>query len=869
MTLPSAPSNEASRLKSLRQLHILDSEQDPDFEQLTTLARMLFDVPIVLISLVDANRQWFKSRQGLDITETPRKISFCNYVVAEGDLMVIEDTQTDARFADNPLVVDAPYIRFYAGAPLRPDGEHTVGTLCVIDDQPRTFNDHQRDVLQGLARQAEVLLRHHQLSHDALRVAQRYEAVFDESPTGVIRMNANGMIKAINPFACELLGYSRDELIGHNVSCLMPPLHGLHHDHYLQTFLKSGQSSIIGRGREVEALHQQGHTVPVYLAVNPIKGTNGQVIEFLGILTDLSDVQKSRQRIEQEQALLRVLHQGITDYGILMSGDRLWHFLLEALRDLTGSDYALIGENVPDDKADHALKIHAITDLSWSEESRQLMEKLRSGDMRLTNPDSLLGQVFAHGKIILTDDLYQHPLRSGFPPGHPRLNNYLGVPIFSGDKIIGMYAIANSATPYDQRLVDWLQPFTDACALLINLYHQMEELDGARQAAEQANQAKSDFLSSMSHELRTPLNAILGFAQLLGNGRRTPLSDKQSRQVTQIEKSGQHLLSLINDVLDLARIEAGHVTLSLEPVNISSLIADAVTLIQPSADAHNILLTVTGPHAADTYLEGDYTRVKQVLLNLLSNAIKYNRTDGTVTVSVWSQDQSIAIGIRDTGHGIAEEHLPQLFEPFNRLDAANGTIEGTGIGLTITQQLIEQMQGTIQVESQAGEGSHFIVTFPMANAVTAAQGSNTQGGMTEGEMAGGEMAEDATQARTQVLYIEDNPANQRLMVDIFEEEDHLTLTLAHSAETGLELLAALSFDLVIMDINLPGISGYQALDALRGSTNASSLPVIALTAHAEQKNQRTAQNNAFDAYLTKPIDVDTLLTTLDALRTSH
>lgn len=482
------------------------------------------------------------------------------------------------------------------------------------------------------------------------------------------------------------------------------------------------------------------------------------------------------------------------------------------------------------------------------------MEQLRSGDMLLSNPDSLLGQVFAHGKVILTDDLNQHPLRSGFPPGHPRLNNYLGVPIFSGDKVIGMYAIANSPTSYNQRLVEWLQPFTDACALLINLYHQMEELEDARQAAEQANQAKSDFLSSMSHELRTPLNAILGFAQLLNNGRRTPQSDKQRRQVTQIEKSGQHLLSLINDILDLAKIEAGHITLSLEPVHVSSLINDAIMLIQPSADANGICLEAI-PLSADAYITADYTRIKQVLLNLLSNAIKYNRPDGKVTVSAWSEDQAVFIGVRDTGHGIAKADLPKLFEPFNRLQAANGTIEGTGIGLTITRQLVEQMQGTLDVESQAGEGSHFIVTLPAA-ATVASSGS---------EATPQDASFQLAETRAQVLYIEDNPANQRLMADILEEEGTLTLTLAPSAEIGLELLSARTFDLVIMDINLPGMSGHQALDTLRCQGYGHGLPVIALTAHADQPCKMSNDGNAFDAYLTKPLDVDVLLTTLDAL----
>ncbi|MEZ5620174.1 MAG: PAS domain S-box protein [Burkholderiaceae bacterium] len=367
------------------------------------------------------------------------------------------------------------------------------------------------------------------------------------------------------------------------------------------------------------------------------------------------------------------------------------------------------------------------------------------------------------------------------------------------------------------------------------------ELVAARDAAEQASCAKSEFLASMSHELRTPLNAILGFGQLIELDR--ALGVRTQTHVREVLRAGRHLLRLINEVLDLAQVESGRLVISPEAIEVSALVAGAVALTTPLAEARRIALhTRLEPGLV---VRADRTRLEQVLLNLLANAVKYNRVGGEVHVDATAVDvRRLRLAVRDTGSGIAAAKQAQLFQPFNRLGAENGAVEGTGIGLALSRRLVELMGGRIGVDSAPGVGSSFWVELPRglmaappADAPAAADG-----------------ASPALPAVT-VAYVEDNPANLALVEQIVARHAGVRLVSAANGRAGLELIRRERPALVLLDIHLPEMDGYELLARLRADARTRDIPAVALTAQAMPSDARRAIEAGFDEYLAKPIDI--------------
>jgi signal transduction histidine kinase/AmiR/NasT family two-component response regulator len=382
------------------------------------------------------------------------------------------------------------------------------------------------------------------------------------------------------------------------------------------------------------------------------------------------------------------------------------------------------------------------------------------------------------------------------------------------------------------------------------------ELESAKLTAEKANLAKSEFLSSMSHELRSPLNAILGFAQLMESAVPSPSASQEAR-IAQILQAGWHLLKLINEILDLAVIESGHVLLSTEAVSLAEVMAECRSMMEPEAQQRGIRMTFP-QFNNPVFVRADMTRLKQIVINLLSNAIKYNKEQGAVTVDcVMSTPDRIRIRVRDTGAGLPPEKLAQLFQPFNRLGQETGGIAGTGIGLVVTKRLAELMDGMLGVESTPGEGSVFWCELTSA----AAPRLKIQRG--EAEASSRPQLAAGAPLRT-LLYVEDNPANMELVEQLIARCPDIRMMTAVNGTLGIEIARATQPQVILMDINLPGISGIKALKILRADPATAHIPVIALSANAMPRDITKGLEAGFFRYLTKPIKIKEFMDTLDA-----
>ncbi len=381
------------------------------------------------------------------------------------------------------------------------------------------------------------------------------------------------------------------------------------------------------------------------------------------------------------------------------------------------------------------------------------------------------------------------------------------------------------------------------------------ELENAKSVAEKANLSKSEFLSSMSHELRSPLNAILGFAQLLESGSPLPTAT-QKGSIEQILKAGWYLLELINEILDLALIESGRLSLSLEPMSLVDVMLECREMIEPLAQKNGISMSFP-QFETPVFVHADRTRVKQVLINLLSNAIKYNRPQGTVEVTcAVSSDKRIRISVHDTGEGLSPEKLAQLFQPFNRLGKEGGSEEGTGIGLVVSKRLVELMGGEIGVQSSVGAGSMFWFELSLAAEPQLAVG------LAKPHSARQPHVPYEALPRT-LLYVEDNQANLQLVEQLIARRPDLCLLSASDGQRGIAMARTRQPDVILMDINLPGISGIQALKMLREDPLTARIPVVAISANAMPHDIKKGLDAGFLSYLTKPIKVDEFLEALD------
>jgi PAS domain S-box-containing protein len=635
-----------------------------------------------------------------------------------------------------------------------------------------------------------------------------YRQLLETAPDAMIVVRPDGAITFANLETERLFGYGRDELLGQTLDMLIPERFRAGHGAHLQRFFAKRTRRPMGSGLQLFGRRRDGSELPIEVSLSPVDTAEGPSV--CAAIRDISE----RKRIENAARV----NAGRLETAVETMQDALALFDVNDRLVLCNSPYRRILGDLP---------AKAVVGKSYEE----------------------LLDVWIATLVFETDEEQQRFRTT-------RLDARRG----AGGAFDVRTRLGRSLRVLDRRsedggIVKTIWDLTDDVL-------RSEELRGARAAAEAASAAKSEFLSSMSHELRTPLNAILGFAQLLGRDKKEPLSERHKERVTQILRGGEHLLRLINDILDLSHIEAGRVSISTEPVVVTEVLEEVRVTLEPIAVRAAVSL-VLAPSAADPpRIRADRTRFVQILMNFGTNAIKYNQPGGTATVSVRASGaRMVRVSVVDTGLGIPVDKQDKLFQPFQRAGQETGPIEGTGIGLVITKRLAELMGGCVGFRSTPGKGSEFWVELPMD--VTAS----------EAEVAAGAGAERAAPlqggTRRFVLYVEDNPANVTFMRDVLGDFEGLELATAPTAEMGIELALERRPDAVIMDINLPGMDGLAALERMRTEPSIASVPVIALTAAASERDRKRGLRAGFFRYLTKPVQIDELLEALEAIFTSE
>ena len=672
----------------------------------------------------------------------------------------------------------------------------------------------------------EDITERKQAEEALLNAGALQRAIFNSANFSSIATDAKGVIQIFNVGAERMLGYSAVEVVNQNTPAdISDPLEVIARakalSEELKTTITPGFDALVFKARrgiediyELTYIRKDGSRFPAVVSVTALRDDQEAIIGYLLIGTDNT----ARKRIEEEQ---KELSRRLQDQ----------HFYT---RNLIEANIDALSTTDPSG---------IITDVN------KQMEAL-TGNTR----DELIGNPF---KDYFTDPEFA---AAGIKRvlSEKKVSDYeLTARATNGKETV---VSINAATFYDrdnklQGLFYGARDVTERNRLDQILREKNVELESAKATAEKANLAKSDFLSSMSHELRTPLGAILGFAQLMESGTPSP-APAQQRSIDQILKAGWYLLELINEILDLALIESGKLSLSLEPVSLEDVMQECATMVEPQAQEHGIQVIFT-PIKPLFFVNADRTRVKQLLLNLLSNAIKYNNTNGKVTVTcTQTPPDNVRISVRDTGAGLTPEQLKQLFQPFNRLGQKRDVEEGTGIGLVVCKRLVELMGGLIGVESTAGEGSVFWFELKQT---TEQQTSPCNDELTTID---GEAVQAAGQEHT-LLYVEDNPANLMLVEDLLARRPDIRLLSARDAKSGIEIACTSLPDVILMDINLPGVSGIDALKILSEIPETAYIPVVALSANAIPRDIEKGLQAGFFRYLTKPIKVVEFMATLD------
>ncbi len=681
---------EVKRLKELLSYNILDTPYEQDFDGLVELISIICDSPVAIISLIDAERQWYKAKKGIENRETPLQETFCRHTLLQDEILEIQDARLDERVKDNPHVTAENGIRFYAGVPIKTAAGYNIGTVCVVDTKPKQLSENQKKALSLLTEQALMLLdarkknnslgievdsylrsKIKETERQLIQKENEYKRLLKaiKRSSGVIEFSPDGTILNINQYFLEALGYQKEELIGKHHRILLDE----ESKKLNKVFWEELGIGTFKKGR-LKRLHKDGSEVWIQATYNPIIDSNNKIIKVIKIGQDIT------REFREEKAIKK-----------------------------------------------------------------------------------------------------------------------------------------------------------------------------AKDTAEALNVQKDNFIANVSHELRTPIHAILGFTELL---LAEEINPNKKNYLKSVKTAGDNLLFIINDILDLSKIEAGIIQMDSEVFSLKQLIENVFSILHLKAHQKKILFRFHIPEDLSPNLRGDKNRLTQILLNILGNAIKFTSV-GSVELFISSQKITskkslIEFKVVDTGIGIAQDKLNVIFERFSQAeDNTSRQFGGTGLGLNISKQLIEKQKGTINVESEPGKGTSFTFSIPFAIG-----GSVTQVNTREFKI-----ANKLTGAR--ILLCEDNELNQRLAKAILNESGCI-VDLAENGQKGIEFLKNQTYDLILMDIQMPVLDGYQTTSVIRKNLNIET-PILALTANFLISERQKCLQKGMTDYLAKPFTKEELINKIEQM----
>lgn len=926
MQEPSIPDDEAQRIATLHALNILDTPLEERFDRITRLARHILAVPVALVSLVDSKRQWFKSCQGLDVRETPRNISFCGHAILGSDVFVVEDALLDARFADNPLVIGEPHIRFYAGQPLRTKNGSGLGTLCIIDYKPRHLSETELTLLRDLAAMVEDELDVHD-TH-AANIAlhdneNRLHAILDNVIDGIITISERGIIESFNHAAETIFGYTAAEVIGSNVKMLMPePYHG-EHDGYLHNYVTTERKKIIGIGREVIGRRKDGSTFPMDLAVSEMK--IGSTRMFTGIVRDISEKKEAERKLAVTNRLNQAILNGAdhiiisttTDGTILTFNQAAERALGYAADDLIGKESPAIFHD-PEEVKRRALELQAAgiavepgfevfvalarkgeaDSNEWSyirkDGSRfpvmltatalfttkgevsgflgiatDISEQKRTEQSLLETSQSLSrAQQIANignwswnietNALSWSDEIYRifglQPQQFGasyeafMQSVHPDDRERVQKAVNSG--------LSSGAYSIDHRIV-----LPDGSEKFVHEQGEVEfgedgkalRMEGTVQDVTERlriERMKTEFISTVSHELRTPLTSIHGALGLIAGGVTGELPAQAKALVDIAHKNSERLILLVNDILDMEKIESGKMHFNLKSVELVPLVEQALEANRAYAEQFKVSYEFECTQAVPATLV-DVDRFMQVLANFLSNAAKFSPAGGVVSVAVQTCEHYVRASVTDRGQGIPASFHGKIFQKFSQADSSDTRSKGgTGLGLSITKALVEGMGGQIGFTSESGVGTTFFAEFPV---VADVQGAHS-----------GSAPQAVPTPRQRILICEDDKDVAKLLQMVLGQGGYDS-DLAYSADEAKKLLQLGSYQAITMDLMLSGQNGLSLMHELQGNAATSSIPVIVVSATAGVRGKELDSGLVILDWISKPIDETRLLSALQRI----